>query len=94
MYNTISSFDASLARDPTNTVEIKKQDGRMVGPLKSSCSFSFKLNYCSILLPLRNNSLTIAFAGLYLLGACRDVSAWIFTTSVKSVIISKKLECK
>ena len=38
MYNTISSFDASLARDPTNIVETKKQDGRMIGPscLKSS----------------------------------------------------------
>ena len=36
MYNTISSFDANLARNPTNIVEIKKQDGRMVGPLKSS----------------------------------------------------------
>ena len=36
MYNTISSFDANLARDPTNIEETKKQDGRMVGPLKSS----------------------------------------------------------
>ena len=53
MYDTISSFDANLARDPTNTVETKKQDGRMVGPLKSSSSFSFKLNYCSILLALQ-----------------------------------------
>ena len=83
MYNTISSFDANLAGDPTNIVETKKQDGtrivgplksssanlagdptnivetkkqdgtRMVGPLKSSSFFSFKLNYCSILLPLQ-----------------------------------------
>ena len=36
MYNSISSFDANLARDPTNIVKTKKQDGRMVGPLKSS----------------------------------------------------------
>ena len=36
MYNTISSFEANLARDPTNIVETKKQDGRIVGPLKSS----------------------------------------------------------
>ena len=36
MYNTISSFDANLARDPTNIVETKKHDGRMLGPLKSS----------------------------------------------------------
>ena len=57
MYNTISSFDANLARDPTNILETKKQE-------------------------------------LYLLGACREVSAWIFTTPVKSVIISRKLECK
>ena len=53
MYNAISSFDANLARDPRNIVETKKQDGRMVGPLKSSSSSSFKLNYCSILLPLQ-----------------------------------------
>ena len=53
MYNTISSSDANLARDPTNFVETKKQDGRMVGPLKSSNSFSYTLNYCSILLPLQ-----------------------------------------
>ena len=69
MYNTISSFDANLARDPKNIVETKlKQDGRMVGLLKS-------------------------IAGLYLLGACREVSSRIFTP-VKSVIISRKLECK
>ena len=36
MYNTISSFDANLARHPTNIVETKTQDGRLVGPLKSS----------------------------------------------------------
>ena len=53
MYNAISSFDANLARDTTNIVETKKQDGRMVGPLKSSSSFSFKLNNCSIFLPLQ-----------------------------------------
>ena len=53
MYNTISSFDANLARDPTNIVETKKQEGRIVDPLKSSSSFSFKLNYCSIFLPLQ-----------------------------------------
>ena len=29
MYNTIFSFDANLARDPTNIVESKKQDGRI-----------------------------------------------------------------
>ena len=27
MYNTTSSFDANLARDPTNMVETEKQDG-------------------------------------------------------------------
>ena len=53
MYNTICSFDANLARDPTNIVETKKQDDRMAGPLKSRSSFSFKLNYCSILLALQ-----------------------------------------
>ena len=36
MYKTISSFNINLARDPTNIVETRKQDGRMVGPLKSS----------------------------------------------------------
>ena len=94
MYNTISSFDANLARDPTNTVETKKQNGRMVGPLKSSNSFSFKLNYCSILLPpqqLFDNCFRRAFC---ILGACTEVSTWIFTTPVKIVIISGKLECK
>ena len=30
---TISSFDANFARDPTNIVETKIQDGRMAGPL-------------------------------------------------------------
>ena len=35
MYNNISSFDANLAKDPTN-VETKKQNGRIVGHLKSS----------------------------------------------------------
>ena len=36
MYNTISSFNANLARDPNPIVETKKQDGTMVGSLKSS----------------------------------------------------------
>ena len=53
MNNTIPSSDASSARDPRNTAETKKQDGRMVGPLKSSSSCSLKLNYCSIVLPLQ-----------------------------------------
>ena len=39
MYDTISSFDANIARDPTNIVETRKKDGRMVGPLKSSYLF-------------------------------------------------------
>ena len=93
MYNTISSFDANLARDPTNIVDTKKQDGRMVGPLKSSSSFSFKLNYCSILLPLQqffDNYFRRAIFTRCLQGSiCMD-----FTTPVKSVIISRKLECK
>ena len=36
MYNTFASFDVNLERDPTNIVQTKKQDGRMIGPLKSS----------------------------------------------------------
>ena len=77
MYNTISSFGANLARDPTNIVETKKQDGRMVGPLKSSSSFSFKLkNYCSILLPLQkffDNCFRRALLTRYLQGSmCMD----------------------
>ena len=90
MYNTISSFDANLARDPTNIVETKKQDGRMVGLLKSSSSFSCKLNYnCSILLPQEQFSdncrdlFTICLQGR----VCVD-----FYKPVKSVIISSKLE--
>ena len=93
MYNTISSFDAKLARDLTNIVETKKQDGRMVGPLKSSSSISFKLNYCSILLPLQQLFDNCFHRALFI-RCLQEVSAWIFTTPVKSVIISGKLECK
>ena len=39
MHNTISSFNANFARDPINFVENRKQDGRIVGPLKSSYFF-------------------------------------------------------